>query len=269
MDARILKKGLIMGVVNITPDSFSDGGQFFKVPDALQQIERLLAEGADIIDLGAESSRPGAQPLSLEEEWQRLEPVLTEASRLWPSSLFSLDTCKAEIMRRALHFPVTLINDIRGGADFETLQVLSSRGLVYLAMHMHRDPMSMQRDPLDAPLALESVAKFYEETQVVLQRAGFAKEQIWLDPGIGFGKTDRANLLLIKQSMEWATRLPLVLGVSRKSFIGRLLHIDEAKDRDAPSKMLELSLILAGVKAIRTHDVLHLKTLRDLVAIPG
>lgn len=268
MDARILKKGLIMGVVNVTPDSFSDGGHFLKPSDALRQIERLLSDGADIIDLGAESSRPGALPLTPEEEWQRLEPVLQELARLWPSALISLDTYKPETMRRALDFPVSIINDIRGGANFETLQLLSSRGLVYLAMHMHRDPESMQRDPLDAPLALEKVSAFYSKTQERLGRAGFQADKIWLDPGIGFGKTDRANLQLIKHSMDWASQLPLVLGISRKSFIGRLLQIEAVMDRDPPSKMLEFSLLLAGVKAIRTHDVLRLKALRDLAAIP-
>ncbi len=258
-----------MGVVNITPDSFSDGGLYFKSAAALSHIEKLFDEGADILDIGAESSRPGAKALAPEEEWSRLEPVLNEISRRWPSALISVDTYHPQTMLRCLNYSVSIINDIRGGADFDTLQKIASRGLVYLAMHMHRDPQSMQQNALNGEEALASVSAFYKKAQETLETAGFPKEKIWLDPGIGFGKTDRANLLLLKHSVEWARHFSLVVGVSRKSFIGRLLQIEAAQERDGPSKMLELSLLLAGVKAIRTHDVLRLQAMRELLTNPG
>jgi dihydropteroate synthase len=168
-------------------------------------------------------------------------------------------------MRRALDYPVDIINDISGIADRVTLETLARRGLTYWAMHMHRDPEHMHKDPLDAAEALRAVAVFYEEAQQELRNAGFTKDRIWLDPGVGFGKTDRANVQVIGQALAESVNYEIVLGVSRKSFIGRLLGITDPKERDAPSKMLELSFLLAGVRGIRTHDVARLRKLRDLV----
>jgi dihydropteroate synthase len=162
-----------------------------------------------------------------------------------------------------MDYPVDIINDISGIADRLTLETLAKRGLTYWAMHMHRDPANMHRDPLDAEEALRDVAAFYDKTQQNLIAAGFPKERIWLDPGVGFGKTDRANVQVIGQAL--AAPYEIVLGISRKSFIGRLLGITDPQERDAPSKMLELSFLLAGVRGVRTHDVARLKKLRDLL----
>jgi dihydropteroate synthase len=164
-----------------------------------------------------------------------------------------------------LDYPVDIINDISGIADRLTLETLAKRGLTYWAMHMHRDPAHMHQDPLDASEALRAVAAFYEKTQETLMELGFTKERIWLDPGVGFGKTDRANVQVIGQALAESVHYEIVLGISRKSFIGRLLGITDPKERDAPSKMLELSFLLAGIRGIRTHDVARLKKLRDLV----
>jgi dihydropteroate synthase len=168
-------------------------------------------------------------------------------------------------MRRAMDYPIAIVNDIRGGTDVSTLEKLARRGCVYLAMHMLRDPQTMQSQPLDAPDALEQVERFYASTFEKLREIGFDSEKIWLDPGIGFGKTDRANLQLIRQALEKSQEFNLVLGISRKSFLGRLLDIPEPEDRDGPSKMLELSFLMNGIKAVRTHDVRRLKRLRDLL----
>ncbi len=256
---------LIMGVVNITPDSFSDGGNFLSPESALAQIEKLVSDGADIVDLGAESSRPGAEQVSLEEEWRRLAPVMEQLKERFPSTLFSLDTYKAEVMRRALAFPISIFNDIRGGCDLATLELIAEKKCSYLAMHMHKTPSHMQLEPLDGPQALAELEKFYESTFQRLRDVGFASDKIWLDPGIGFGKTDRANLQLIRQALAKAEEYQVVLGVSRKSFLGRLLDVPDPLDRDPPSKMLEFSFLLMGIKAIRTHDVKRLRMMRDLL----
>lgn len=258
------QSSLIMGIVNVTPDSFSDGGHFLEPTAALDHAKRLVDEGAEIIDLGAESTRPGAKPVSVDDEWLRLEPILKNVHRL--SAQVSVDTYKPEIMRRLLDYDVAIINDIRGGADDASLAAWAQAGRSYIAMHMHRDPQNMQIEPLEADAALQAVHSFYERTTQKLQGLGFASERIWLDPGIGFGKTDQANLYLIRDSLEKAKSLSLVLGISRKSFLGRLLGIEKAADRDSASKMLELNFLFAGVHAIRTHEVKSLRQLRDLLS---
>lgn len=260
-----MNNGLIMGIVNVTPDSFSDGGQFFSPATALKQAEKLVAEGADILDLGAESSRPNASAVPLEEEWRRLEPLLKELDK--ESFRISVDTYKPEIMRRLRNHRVEILNDIQGGSQIsdDFLKDWAKDGRVYLGMHMHKNPQTMQNEPLGPKAASAAVAVYYDSTRRRLESLGFSREKIWLDPGIGFGKNDAANLYLIGEALKSDQSLPLVLGISRKSFIGRILDIENPEDRDGPSKMLELSFLYAGVKAIRTHDVLHLKRLRDLI----
>lgn len=256
---------MIMGVVNVTPDSFSDGG-FFQDPYAAHdQVLRLIDHGADIIDLGAESSRPGTHLISEEEEWRRLEPVLDLLSRRELGARLSVDTNKPAVMRRVLPYGVTIINDIKGGADDQTLEFLAKNHLTYIAMHMHRLPLDMQQQPLSGDDAVNAVQEFFSRTQQRLLQAGFSKDRIWLDPGIGFGKTDSANIRLLKYSVSMAGQCTLVIGISRKSFIGRLLDIENPRERDKPSKMLELGLLLAGIQVIRTHDVQRLHSIRSLL----
>ncbi|MCX6129725.1 MAG: dihydropteroate synthase [Proteobacteria bacterium] len=229
--------------------------------------ESLVEEGADIIDIGAASSRPGANPVDPDLEWRRLEPVLAAWTHERVPARLSLDTCHAQTMLRALAYPVDIINDIRGGADTSTLEILGARGLTYLAMHMHADPLNMQERPLDGREALVELAKFYQNTEQKLTLAGFSPDRIWLDPGIGFGKTDRANLLLMRQALAEAGQRSIALGISRKSFMGRLLGIDNPRERDAPTKMLELSFLFAGIRVIRTHEVARLHKFRELLDI--
>lgn len=264
------KPVLIMGVVNVTPDSFSDGGQFFSPALALAQARKLIDDGADIIDVGAESSRPGAAPLSSDEEWQRLLPVLgnlrhTIAST-YPHVLLSVDTVKPDIMVKAADLGVDIINDISGGLDLKVLrQLVNYKSLQFIAMHMHGEPGTMQKNPLNGPEAVTAVEHFFSGAKTRFEEAGFAPERLWLDPGIGFGKGDEGNYHLIKQAKFWAERYNLAMGVSRKSFIGRVLGIERPKDRDDASKMLEIGLIAAGVQMIRTHDVLRLRRLVTLM----
>jgi dihydropteroate synthase len=258
-------RSLIIGVLNVTPDSFSDGGTFLDPEKAVAHAWDLVNEGADVIDIGAESTRPGSALVDADEEWRRLEPVLAALADQKPKARISLDTYKPVTMRRALDYPVDIINDISGVADHLTLETLAKLGLTYWAMHMHRDPANMHRDPLDGDEALRSVSAFYQNTEATLKAAGFSPDRIWLDPGVGFGKTDRANVQVMRQALAEAARYEIILGVSRKSFIGRLLGIPEPRERDAASKMLELGFLFAGVRGIRTHDVARLKKLRDLV----
>ena len=261
-----MKNTLIMGVINLTPDSFSDGGDFFNPSKAFKKILDLMEEGADIIDIGAESTRPGAEPISVEEEWNRLFPVLERLSRSNLSIPLSIDTRRGEIMKRVIDsYDVSIINDVNGGADESVLEAIARRSLTYLAMHKHGCPQTMQQSPLTAGEALKEVAGFYQQTREKLLQFGFNPHQIWLDPGIGFGKTDAANLQLLKQVSEFTNSYNIAIGISRKSFLGRILDIKRPKDRDSASKMAEMSLLFANVKAIRTHDVAHLSVIKKLL----
>ncbi len=254
-----------MGIVNVTPDSFSDGGQFFSPENALRHIETLRRDGAEIFDIGAESSRPQSKPVPLEEEWSRLQPILRVLDK--DDIRVSVDTYKPEIMRRLLDHRVDIINDIYGGHQVpdELFRDWAKAGRTYLGMHMHKDPSTMQLAPLSPSEAKEAVSLFYDRLRSRLLGLGFMPDKIWLDPGIGFGKNDAANLYLIREALKEAHALPLVMGISRKSFIGRLLDIENPEDRDPASKMLELAFLWAGVKAVRTHNVKHLKRLRDAI----
>ena len=258
------KRPLIMGVLNITPDSFSDGGAYSSLQKVLLQIEKLVEQGADIIDVGAESSRPGSSAVSVDEEWARLEPVLKSLDK-WPEVIFSLDSYKDEIIERALSYKIDIINNIKGLSSKETLDKINKKKLSYISMHIHGELKTMQESPISSLQESKKVLDILKKDFQVLKNVGFSEDRIFLDPGIGFGKDDRANLLLLKMSMEKSKKLPLLVGVSRKSFIGRLLDIDQPLMRDNPSKMLEICLMMAGVKIIRTHAVEQLAKMRDLI----
>lgn len=253
-----------MGVLNLTPDSFSDGGVFFNISAAKMQIDKLIADGADIIDLGAESSRPGSQVVSAEQEWSRLEPIL-EVLHLWPDIKFSLDSYKEDIIIKALNYKIDMINNIKGLVSNDCLKEIARRGLSYVSMHISGDPKSMQLDPLKGAEAADAVFNKLHSDYNDLIAAGFDKDKVFLDPGIGFGKDDSANLYLIERCMKEALTIPLLVGLSRKSFIGRLLDIEEPLDRDPPSKMLEISLMMSGVEIIRTHEVKQLAYMKNLL----
>lgn len=256
---------LIMGVLNITPDSFSDGGKFIAPEKAIDQAYRLYEDGADIIDLGAESSRPGSQEVPMKEEWQRLEPVLKALQQSDIKAELSVDSKKPDILLRSINYNVTYLNNIDGLVkDSYLTEIAKHKNVKYIAMHMHKTPETMQREPLKASEAISEVFQFMYRSHQRMIDAGFSPERIWLDPGIGFGKTDAANIQLLAKTHELAQKFNLTLGVSRKSWIGRTLSIKNPIDRDPPSKMMELGLAMAGAKMIRTHDVKALNDLRDL-----
>jgi len=253
----------VMGIVNCTPDSFSDGGMYLDAQKALDQVSDFLDLGIDFIDIGGQSTRPGANSISSEEEWQRVVPVLDAVRENCGHAVLkkiSIDSFYPELWLKAVsEYGVGMINSVIGARQEhkETLEELCDldSDLAFAAMHMHGSPQSMQDNPLDDFASVHEALKRY---QANLQRAGFKSENIWLDPGVGFGKTDKLNFKLIAKTGELAKSGNLLYGVSRKSFLGRWLEIPESVERDHASKGLELGLAAAGAGMIRTHAPLAL-----------
>ncbi|MFT3856961.1 MAG: dihydropteroate synthase [Aquabacterium sp.] len=248
-----LSRPRIMGIVNVTPDSFSDGGRHLHAEDALRQCERLIEDGADILDIGGESSRPGAPTLSVDEEWARIEPVLRAAVGL--NVPVSVDTCKTEVMRRALDVGVDILNDIRAlqAPGAEALVAQHGRCGVCL-MHMKGAPSTMQDAP-QYPDVVEEVKAFLAERLTRLRHQGVAPERIVLDPGFGFGKTPEHNIALMQRQPELlGLGAPLLVGWSRKSTLGHITGrpVDE---RMPASVAAALAGVQLGARVVRVHDV--------------
>ncbi len=243
----------VMGIVNVTPDSFSDGGQHHSARQALAHCEVLLKEGADILDIGGESSRPGAPQLSVDEEWSRLTEVLQGAVSL--GCAVSVDTCKAEVMQRALDLGVDIINDIQAlVAPGSQAAVAAHPSCGICLMHMRGDPATMQARPQYGDV-VEEVKAFLNERVATLTSLGVDSERMVLDPGIGFGKTPEHNLALLKdQAQLLALGLPLLVGWSRKSTLGLLIG-KPVTDRLAASVAAALAGVSLGARVVRVHDV--------------
>jgi dihydropteroate synthase len=244
---------LIMGILNVTPDSFSDGGQFYSLEQALSRTEQMIAEGVDIIDIGGESSRPGVAPLSLDEELRRVMPVLY-ALRDCGKPL-SIDTYKPEVMREAIVAGVDMVNDINGFRQSGAVEAVADADCALCVMHMQGDPQSMQRDPQYADAAQEVIA-FLRERVGAMQQTGIARERLCIDPGFGFGKTLEHNLDLLKhvRQIQDELDLPLLAGLSRKSMIGGLTG-RAVEDRLAGSLAAALAAATQGAQILRVHDV--------------
>ncbi len=247
-----LDRPRVMGIVNLTPDSFSDGGRWTTAEAALAHARQLLQEGADILDIGAESSRPGAQPLSDDEEWQRLEPVLHELVR-WQVPV-SVDTYRAETMRRALDLGVDIINDIWALRQPGVLATVQAYPCGVCVMHMHGEPQTMQREPMTGDV-IAQVLNFLRERLHALQAAGVADARICLDPGIGFGKTVEQNFALLReQSQLLDLGYPLMAAWSRKSSLGAVTGLD-VQERLVPSVAAAVLAVERGARVVRVHDV--------------
>ncbi|HTM57188.1 MAG TPA: dihydropteroate synthase [Candidatus Udaeobacter sp.] len=250
----------VMGVLNVTPDSFSDGGRFFEPAAAIEHARRMITAGADLIDVGAESTRPGSKPVGAEEQWRRLEPVLraleaeskpAAASR---AVAVSVDTSNAEVADRALSLGAHVINDVTALGDPAMAECIARAGAGVVLMHLRGTPATMQDDPEYEDVAREVVEALAVKLEAARQ-AGLAPESIALDPGIGFGKTTRHNLELIARVRELcALGRPVVVGASRKRFIGELSGAP-------PEQRLEGGLaahviaVYEGASVVRTHDV--------------
>ena len=246
---------LLMGIVNVTPDSFSDGGEFLEPHAAVRRALELIAEGADLIDLGGESTRPNAVPVSEAEELRRVLPVI-EALAGQVKVPISIDTIKPAVARAALRAGASLVNDIAANrADPAMWQVVAEAKAGYVAMHMQGTPATMQQNPRYADVVTE-VGEFFAERLERLRAAGVSAEQVVLDVGIGFGKTVEHNLQLLaglKHFQKW--NRPLLLGASRKSFLQQVVGGAETAQRLPGSLAGACWGVAEGVNLIRTHDV--------------
>lgn len=259
---------LVMGVVNVTPDSFSDGGRYFDTGAAVAHALELVAQGADILDIGGESSRPGAEPVSEAEELRRVIPVIQRLASQVKLPI-SVDTVKPAVASAALDAGAAIVNDIAAGrrglagssgknADRQVdvmWQLVADASAGYIVMHSQGEPSIMQDNPVYADVTGEVAGFFSGQLERLLHDAGIGKDQIVLDPGIGFGKTAEHNLELLANLRHFARfKRPLLVGVSRKSFLGKIVGAEA--NRRLPASLTCATLALAeGAQIIRTHDV--------------
>ena len=249
------ERAMIMGVLNITPDSFSDAGEFFTTEKAVEQGKRMAAEGAQIIDVGGESTRPGAEAVSVDEELGRVLPVITQLHES-VSAFISIDTSKASVAREALQAGATIINDVTGGrADPEMMAVAAENGAAFIIMHMQGTPGTMQAAPHYEDVVTE-VTNFFRQQYKRALECGVDAMAIAFDPGIGFGKTVEHNLSLLAHLERLRVQeRPLVVGVSRKSSLGKMIGSNAMEDRLAPTIAFSALLRERGANVLRVHDV--------------
>ncbi|MHC4954858.1 MAG: dihydropteroate synthase [Planctomycetota bacterium] len=241
---------LVMGVLNVTPDSFSDGGVHVEPGRAVEAAHGMIAAGAAIVDIGGESTRPGASPVTSDEEWERVAPVL---QRLRDVPV-SIDTRHASIAQRALDAGAALVNDVSGGADPAMLPLVAERGAGICLMHMRGEPGTMQADPQYDDVVGEVEAYLLERAQAA-ERAGIPAHRVLIDPGIGFGKTLDHNLALLRALPRFARHgYALLVGVSRKRFLGAITGRAVEQRGDATTAAVTLSAA-AGAAIVRVHDV--------------
>ncbi len=247
-----LDKPRVMGILNVTPDSFSDGGRFVTLDKAVMQAAAMLEAGADIIDIGGESTRPGAAAVSEQEEMERVLPVI-EAITSRFDIIVSLDTSKASIMTAGAAAGVGMFNDIRALREPGAMEAAASAGLPVCLMHMLGEPRTMQRKPVYADVVAE-VGHFLEERRQACLGAGIAASSIILDPGFGFGKSLQHNLTLLKHLAILGESAPLLTGLSRKRMFAQILG-SESADRVAASVSAALLCVQNGSSIVRVHDV--------------
>jgi len=281
------RPALLMGIVNVTPDSFSDGGKFFNPARAVEQARQLVAEGADILDIGGESTRPHATPVSEAEELRRVLPVIRELAASFPNGarggsaraasagadepasqgaafdrvpggpvLISIDTMKPAVARAAVEAGASIINDVAANRrDTAMWDVVRETGAGYVVMHMQGTPQTMQQQPRYDDVVRE-VGDFFQERLNALRACGVDSDRIILDPGLGFGKTTEHNLELLAGLAQFsACERPVLIGASRKAFIGKMSGAGEAADRLPGSLACACAAVAAGAQILRTHDM--------------
>jgi dihydropteroate synthase len=263
----LTNKTLVMGILNVTPDSFSDGGKFSNIASAVVHAKEMVAAGADILDIGGESTRPGAEQVSLEEELQRVIPVI-EAIRkeLGDQIILSIDTYKAQVAQKAIEAGADMINDVSGlQLDKDMPKVAALLQVPIIINHMRGIPKTMQEGKIVYTDVIEEITQFFAKQISLLKKVGVTEKNIILDPGFGFGKTVEQNVEILKRFGELKKfHLPLLIGVSRKSTIGKLLHEELGKEF-LPTERLEGSLaataiaVMHGADMVRTHDVQETK----------
>jgi dihydropteroate synthase len=252
----------VMGVLNVTPDSFSDGGEWFDGDAAIAHGRQLAAEGAAIIDVGGESTRPGAEPVSEEEELRRVVPVI--AALQDAGAQLSVDTTKPGVARAALDAGATYVNDVTALRDAQMAALVAERGCDCCLMHMQGEPRTMQENPSYRDV-VDDVKAFLERRAQAAVAAGVAAERIQVDPGIGFGKTAQHNLELLRRLDEIvALGFPVVIGTSRKSFLGRITGRDDPRQRLYGTIASNVLALERGASVFRVHDV---AAVRDALAV--
>ena len=243
-----------MGILNVTPDSFSDGGQFNNLDRALKHAGKMIEQGASIIDVGGESTRPGSDPVSEEVELERVIPVLERAVTEFPETIFSIDTTKYKVAREALDLGVGIVNDISGLMKEPRLADLCAEsGAGYILMHSQGDPKTMQKDPSYDDV-IGDISRFFEKQSALAKAKGVP--YIVLDPGIGFGKTLEHNLKILAHIDRFtALGYPVMIGASRKSMLGQLLKGRDVNGRLAGTIAAHYHALMNGANIIRVHDV--------------
>lgn len=245
----------VMGILNVTPDSFSDGGHFYGLDAALKQAESMIVAGVDIIDIGGESTRPGAQDVSVDEELNRVLPLIVAIRERFDIPI-SVDTSKPEVMQAAIRHKVELINDVRALQEQGALEVCAKTDALVCLMHMQGQPRTMQQAPHYNEV-VQDVSMFFQQRIDVCIQAGIARDRIILDPGFGFGKNLEHNLSLFKHLEAFQSfNLPILVGVSRKGMIGALLNGRPAAERMQGSVAAAVMATVRGAKIVRVHDVL-------------
>jgi dihydropteroate synthase len=259
----------VFGILNVTPDSFSDGGKYAVPADAINAGLRMAEQGADVIDVGGESTRPGSRPVSADEQIRRTAPVIAELAKRFRSSgpAISIDTRLSAVAREALDAGASIINDISALRDDEALASLASaRSAGVVLMHMQGTPGTMQQNPVYRNV-VEEVKAFLAERMNAAIGAGIPRERIIVDPGIGFGKTTAHNLEILRRVGELgALGVPVLVGPSRKRFIGEVLSIAEPGKRLNGTLAVVAACVLAGVECLRVHDVAECREVADLCA---
>ncbi|MHB8092173.1 MAG: dihydropteroate synthase [Syntrophales bacterium] len=253
------ERTLIMGIINVTPDSFSDGGRYASPQKAIEEGMRMVEEGADILDIGGESTRPGSDAVSVEEELKRVIPIIRGlAAKL--SIPLSIDTMKAEVAREALRAGAEIINDVSSlNYDEAMAKTISAAGAGVVLMHMRGIPKVMQQGDLTYPSLLDDIAEFLQERMERALSEGIGRTQTVIDPGIGFGKTADDNLRLIRHLGEFKKlRRPILMGVSRKAFIGKITGGLPAERMEGTAAAVTAS-IMGGAHIVRVHDVSVIK----------
>ena len=248
-----LSRPLVMGILNVTPDSFSDGGRYSTTQSAVDHAMSLVAEGADILDIGGESTRPGATPVPLDDELARVIPVIEQLSSQLGIPI-SIDTYKPQVMRAAIDAGASIVNDVRALQEPGALEAVAASSVGVCLMHAQGTPQTMQSNPVYADVVAEVIEFLQQRTQVVLD-AGVAPERIMLDPGFGFGKRTVHNVALLRELPRLcALGYPVLAGLSRKSVLGQILG-ENATDRLPASIAAAVIAAMKGAKILRVHDV--------------
>ncbi|WP_031432643.1 dihydropteroate synthase [Methylomarinum vadi] len=261
-----INKPLIMGILNVTPDSFSDGGRFTVVDTALRQCEKMLKEGADIIDIGGESTRPGSEPVNAAEQIRRVVPIIAKIRQQISREIpISIDTTLSAVAEAALQAGANIINDISSGqGDDKILPLAAASDVPIILMHMQGTPLTMQDNPYYDDAVTEILAAIRQRVDAALA-AGIAKRRIAIDPGIGFGKRKQDNIDLLAHLSDFvATGYSVLLGTSRKRFMGGILNVEQPAELVTATAVTTALGVMAGVRMFRVHDVKENRQAADL-----